>query len=76
MNLTVLGIRDILVRIRMRTLGSVPSDKNIKILRNRIQVRMRNTGTFISFFYLDLLPWQWKICFLYSLCANRMKSKF
>ncbi len=53
----VLGMRDILVRIRMRTriLGSIPltngsgcgsgRPKNI-----RIRMRIRNTGTFISFF--------------------------
>ncbi len=51
---TVLGIRDILVRIRMRILGSVPltdgsgcvsgMPKNIRILRIRIRMRIRYTG--------------------------------
>jgi hypothetical protein len=53
----VLGIRDILVRIGMRTLESVPltnvsgcgseRPKNIQI---RIRMRIRNYGTFTSFF--------------------------
>jgi hypothetical protein len=58
----MLHARDILVRIRMRirTLGSVPltnesgigsgRPKNIRILRVRIRMRIRNTGTFTSFF--------------------------